>query len=299
MLALTLLAFTASAPPPFDLKDGDRVVWIGGTVAEREQKYGHWETALLMKFADRNITFRNLGWSGDTVKGEARAAFDPPAKGYERLVQSVKNAKPTVVFISYGSVEALQPVALPFKTRQDDVPLHQRLHAKDFVKQLQKLIEDVGGAKVRFVLFTPTPMEGTDDDRDARLKAHAAAIVDMRNEGYFVADLHSQLSTHQKKGSFTFTDNGLHLSDAGYEATVPDLFTTLGWSWEGFDPKQYEAVRKAVVKKNELVFHQWRPQNETYLFGFRKHEQGQNAKDIPAFEPLIADAEKDIRKLLK
>ena len=34
-------------------KDGDRVVWIGSAVAEREQKYGYWETALLMQWPDR------------------------------------------------------------------------------------------------------------------------------------------------------------------------------------------------------------------------------------------------------
>ena len=44
MFALLLLT---AAAPPFELQDGDRVVWIGSAVAEREQKYGYWETALL------------------------------------------------------------------------------------------------------------------------------------------------------------------------------------------------------------------------------------------------------------
>ena len=38
-------------------------------------------------------------------------------------------------------------------------------------------------------------------------------------------------------------------------------------------------------------------QNETYLFGFRKHEQGQNAKEIPMFDPLIAQGDEAIQKL--
>ena len=60
---------------------------------------------------------------------------------------------------------------------------------------------------------------------------------------------------------------------------------------------QYEAMRKLLLKKNELYFHRWRPQNITYLFGFRKHEQGNNAADIAKFDPFIQDLEKQIHEL--
>jgi hypothetical protein len=59
---------------------------------------------------------------------------------------------------------------------------------------------------------------------------------------------------------------------------------------------QVETLREAVQKKNELFFHRWRPQNETYLFLFRKHEQGNNASEIPQFDPLIESAEAAIRQ---
>jgi hypothetical protein len=60
---------------------------------------------------------------------------------------------------------------------------------------------------------------------------------------------------------------------------------------------QYEALRQLLLKKNELYFHRWRPQNITYLFGFRKHEQGNNAADIAKFDPFILDLEKQIHEL--
>src|SRR5437667_5686132 len=63
--------------------------------------------------------------------------------------------------------------------------------------------------------------------------------------------------------------------------------------------EQAEALRQAILKKNELFFNRSRPQNETYLFGFRKHEQGQNAKEIPMFDPLIEKQEAEIAKLRK
>ena len=55
--------------------------------------------------------------------------------------------------------------------------------------------------------------------------------------------------------------------------------------WDKLEP-----LRVAIVAKNELFFYRWRPQNETYLFGFRKHEQGNNAKEIAEFDPLVAKA---------
>ncbi len=60
-----------------------------------------------------------------------------------------------------------------------------------------------------------------------------------------------------------------------------------------------ERLRRLIVEKNLLYFHRWRPQNETYLFGFRKQEQGQNAREIPQFDPLVAKAEEEIGRLSK
>ncbi len=61
----------------------------------------------------------------------------------------------------------------------------------------------------------------------------------------------------------------------------------------------FEKLRTAIGEKNELFFHQHRPQNETYLFLFRKHEQGNNAVEISQFSPLILEKEKSIDRLKK
>ncbi len=60
---------------------------------------------------------------------------------------------------------------------------------------------------------------------------------------------------------------------------------------------QAEKLRAAVVDKNHQYFYSWRPANETYLFGFRKHEQGQNAAEIPQFDPVVEKLEADIARL--
>ena len=71
----------------------------------------------------------------------------------------------------------------------------------------------------------------------------------------------------------------------------------LGEDRQAFAEGAIEKLREAIIEKNRLYFHRWRPQNETYLFGFRKHEQGQNAREIPLFDPLVEAKEKEIAKL--
>ena len=67
----------------------------------------------------------------------------------------------------------------------------------------------------------------------------------------------------------------------------------------GPDLDQLERLREAINRKNRLFFHRWRPQNITYLFGFRKHEQGNNAVEVPRFDPLVAEQGREIARLRK
>ncbi|HXL16011.1 MAG TPA: hypothetical protein VN961_00670, partial [Streptosporangiaceae bacterium] len=64
LLSLGLLPLApahAAEAEGFKLVDGDRVVLVGSTLIEREQRYGYWETALTRCYPKANITFRNLG----------------------------------------------------------------------------------------------------------------------------------------------------------------------------------------------------------------------------------------------
>src|SRR5690242_17577308 len=63
----------------FEWRDGDRVVLIGDTLIERDQAYGYLEALITIQNPDKTLTFRNLGWSGDTPYGVARAGFGKPS----------------------------------------------------------------------------------------------------------------------------------------------------------------------------------------------------------------------------
>ncbi|MDZ7690908.1 MAG: hypothetical protein U5K69_07185 [Balneolaceae bacterium] len=83
--------------PPFELRHGDRVVLLGNSLIQNDLEYGYIEYALTTRWPERDITFRNLGWTGDTVHGEARTYYTTPPEAYELLTQQLEEADPTVV----------------------------------------------------------------------------------------------------------------------------------------------------------------------------------------------------------
>ena len=297
--ALSAILFAqAPAQKPFEFKDGDRIVWIGSTLVEREQRFGYWETALLAANADKRITVRNLGWSGDTVFGEARGRFDfdKPDVCFKQLVDQTLALKPTVIFIAYGTNESFEG--------KEGLP--------KFEKGLNKLLDALKPAKARIVLFTPLPFEFQNyADRNTMLKEYAAVIRKVAEKRDLpVADVGARIDARRSNTMAVLppiTDNGMHLSEAGYKATDEDFLAALGirpWDaeptalerWRTLDTSK---LRQAVIAKNELFFHRWRPENETYLFGFRKHEQGKNAKEVAEFDPLVNKAEEEIERIRK
>jgi hypothetical protein len=142
----------------------------------------------------------------------------------------------------------------------------------------------------------PLPDPAPQNKRLALFRDAIKQIADAR--GLYFADFFQALGAGREPPT-GLTDNGLHFTGEGYQKTTGAFARALGLAEDGGYSEALEPVRAAVCKKNELYFHRWRPQNETYLFGFRKHEQGRNAKEIVEFDPLVAAAEAEIEKHLQ
>jgi hypothetical protein len=155
VLVVIHLAAIARAEP-FEIKDGDRVLFLGDTLLEREGTYGLLETRMVEQFPDRRFTVRNLAFSADTPLGWSRASFDPPAKGFERLKEQLALVKPTVVFLGYGMAASLQEMT----DRSQDWTLNrdparygaEPMSAARFKKELAQCMDaivEVSGSKSR------------------------------------------------------------------------------------------------------------------------------------------------------
>ncbi len=296
----------AADAPKFELKDGDRVLFIGDTFFEREGDYGHIETRLTAAFPDRNVTFRNLAWAGDTPMGRARASFDwnkPETEWLKRVKEQVALVKPTVAFLSYGMTAALELA----ETKAEEQPAKLEKFKADLGK-LMDAIDEVSGQKVRFVLVGPVH-----PDSRASYPEHISKIV--RTIGLVEGSLKDfsvqRMAFSASVSAVTFwkgdnnTQQWVSLTEFGYQLAADIIAKSVLGQIEQTKPARAAAansvelaiLNSAIRKKNELFFHRWRPENWTYLFGFRKGEQGQNGVEIPRFDPLIAQWDARIAKL--
>ncbi len=393
---LTPLSSSAQNTNALEFRDGDRVVMIGDTFIEREREHGLIEFLATTQFPDRHVTFRNLGWSGDTPQGQSRVGFDhsrPAAEWFKQLTNSIAQLNPSVIFLGYGMANSFQgEPGLPG-------------FVSDLTKLMDAIQQNAGTNALRWVVFSPAPHEKLPAPlpdpakHNAQLATCTKALKELaaQRKTHFV-NLYEPLTKASTPANATqrvapITDNGIHLNALGYRLAADAMRSSLGWNrraWRysitpggkirdgsnggkatdiqmdtnqlsltfktdrldlppwldgevpaqllpqasrfqilGLKPGIYdvsidgsfiqstypsnmvngvifaggpqlaqaEELRQTILKKNELFFHRWRPQNNTYLFLFRKGEQGQNAKEIPQFDPLIEDQEKKIASL--
>ena len=382
-----------SVPETDGRDDGEtlRIALLGGTFIEREARHGYLETELTRRWPERDIVFRNLGWPGDNVRGEARAGFGPgeyrrsgwkpPSEGigdygYQRLLYQVHRARPHIAIVAYGSTVAFDgPGAV-----------------ERFETGLGRLLDALEGAGIRVVLLSPPPRElyaqGMPDPRpqNERLAAVAETIGQMaRDRGHVFVDVFKGLrEISGQTGAQGLTENGIHLRREGYQAfarlvsdrlagedpsedwrlrvaadagsaqstdnavgeirksdyglrfTVHDErlpraatstarsvqfrgLTEGSWALDingqrvargssaawadgialehGPDVDQVEALRAAIVEKNRLFFYEIRPQNEAYIYLFRRHERGHHEGELAQFATLLAEREETIARL--
>jgi len=289
-ILITILLNIVSFAKAVEFKSNDRVVLLGNTFIERDVNFGHIETYLSIALVDKKLTFRNLGWSGDTVHCHARSYFGPPKEGFNRLTSHIEFLKPTIVLICYGAVAAYEG--------KDGIG--------SFEQGYEKLIDMIRAkAGARIVLVSPPPCENLGSPlpdmvlQNSNLGMYTKFIQKLakRKECDFV-DLFTALGAGKLRMVPPVTINGVHFSSQGYQKVALALGDAL--ELEGIEKvakSDMERLRSIVLKKNRLFFNRWRPQNETYLHGFRKHEQGNNAKEIPMFDPLIEQKEKTIHDL--
>lgn len=393
-------ALSASAlaedQPKLQFRDSERIALIGNEFFDKEQDQSYIETRLTTRFPDKSIVFRNLGYAGDTVRGDARALcagwanFGPDDQGFNRLRKQVQDAGPTLIFIAYGMNESF------------DGPKGLERFKNDYAKLLNMLEAETGA---RMVLITPIAHEqlppplpdGSQHNRDLALYAEAIRQIGAERK-YPVIDLFQAMVNEFKISRRpAMTKDGIHLNAYGYWRVAGILQQAMGYpprEWrlelnaKGSPSKvigtdvvhfaatlglgrefsvrfetadtmlpaapppvsadvkqaphdertlrisgltagkyvlksggeeiaaatadewdrgiqlrtgpvfaQEEQLRKLVIAKNAEYFNFWRPENDTYILGYRNHEQGQNAVELPRFRPLAEQKDAQIARL--
>jgi lysophospholipase L1-like esterase len=217
----------------FELKDGDRVVFLGNSVFENDFQYGYLEFALTTRFPDRHVTFRNLGWTGDNVFGDARSTFTNPPTAYEHLIQNITKAQPTVVFLAYGGVEAQEG--------EEGLPR--------FKAGLNNLLNKIDSLGAKTILLSPIPVLGGDstanlNKRNANIELYTAAISQIASaRGKQFIDIYKPVQEIGRKE--TITENGIHLNETGYYHLAGILEKGLGLE-SGIEPVTISISKQGI-----------------------------------------------------
>ena len=209
---------TESTTSLFELKKGDRVVFLGNSLFENDFQYGYLELALTTRWPDRDVTYRNLGWTGDNVYGVARSTITNPPSGYDLLMEHLTKAQPTVVFLAYGGIEAQDGEAgLP-----------------GFKEGLSKLLDKIDQLGAKSILLSPIPILSADSatsvlKRNAMLEVYGSAISKLASErGKRFIDIFKPIQEISKRAAIT--ENGIHLNETGYYYLANILEKSLGLS---------------------------------------------------------------------
>lgn len=284
LFALASIAFSDTA---FELKNNDTIALLGDSFIEREQYEGWIELAVTTQFADRKLTFRNLGWSADTPAGESRnglslvqAGYEPPEEGWRQLLNQLATYKPNVILLGYGMAASLPGGSTP----------------DQFEANLNRLLDEAPnatGGEIRFLILGTPP---TNHQNKTHLES-LGAINQLLRKIATAREL-PYVSFDNMETDPSHFQNPIHLSSEGYKAVARHLEKSLGWTPGAWDQGESAAnLRQHILKKNDWFFHRSRPANMAYIFGFRKREQGNNAGEILEFDKLVADHEALIAKM--
>ncbi|MCC9604375.1 GDSL-type esterase/lipase family protein [Blastopirellula sp. JC732] len=281
LFALTLfaaaiaLAGVVRAEGKLELKKGDKIVYIGNTLAERMQYYPRFETLLQARFPELELEVRNLGWSADEIE------LRPRSQDFQDHGNNLEDHKPDVILAFFGFNESFAgPGGL-----------------KKFEEEFDKFVKTTSTTKYngesapQLVIVSPIPNEdlhsrtlpnGKANNKNIELYAAAMKKIAEANNVLFV-DVYAPMK-EKMAGESDLTINTIHLNDDGYKAFAEVLDAGLF----GAKPEykcDLEKLYAEVYEKDLQFFYDYRAVNGFYIYGGRKNPFG--VVNFPAeFEKL-------------
>ena len=245
----------------FKLEKGDRICYIGNTLADRMQHFGWLETIVQNRFPEQNLAFRNLGFSADelTVRPRSMNFGDP----HSHLTHSQAD----VVFAFFGYNESFDGEA----------------GLDTFRHNLTQFITDTRGHKYngntppRIVLFSPIAHENLRDPNlpsgqanNELLAMYSAAMAGVaKSQGVSFVDLFTPTKALYAKAEQSLTINGIHLTGQGNRLVAEVIDEALFGEPAPYADSQLERVREAVLAKNLRWFNRYRATDGYSTYGQR------------------------------
>lgn len=254
-LLCLLLALTVSLQAEIELKQGDSIAILGNALPDRAQYSGWLEAMLTQANADKDLTFRNLAFSGDEVQTWHRI------DNFGTRDEWLTKVKADVIFAFYGYNES-------FKGYEG---------IDEFKKNLAKFIDDAkaqnfsGKGAPRIVLFSPIALQKLAnpslppvDEKNTNIQNYAAAMNEVAAaKGVTFVDLFQPSAKGLPEGS---TLDGLYITDSGEKAIAESAFKSLTGQNA---PQVNEKLRQAIRDKNWEWHQRYRTVDGYNVYGGR------------------------------
>jgi putative heme-binding domain-containing protein len=296
MLLLIMAVPNATAADNLvQISKGNRVAYIGNAMADRMQHHAWLETYIHAMYPQHQLTFRNLGFTGDEVKTRPRSAsFGNPD-------QWLSKVQADIVFGFFGYNEALRGEAgLP-----------------GFTKDLAAMIDGMKGQKYngqsapQLVLFSPIAHEnlhsphlpdGTANNKNLALYTAAMAKV-CQAKGVPFVDLFNPSKQLYQNARLPLTMNGIHLLEHGNKAVAESAIAALFPAADTIaqDDQELERLRQIVLDKNLFWFSRYRVVDGYNVFGGRSRLAWDNVsnadvmqREMEIFDVMTANRDKRV-----
>ncbi|TWT81037.1 Cytochrome c-552 precursor [Planctomycetes bacterium CA13] len=287
LVLVSLLLPAAGGEPVFNR--GDHVVYIGNTLADRMQHDGWLETYLHALLPQHELTFRNLGFSGDEVKLRQRADNFGDADMW------LTKCGADVVLCFFGYNEAFRGEAGLKGFTDDLAAMIDQMRAQKYnSKSAPKLI--VFSPLAHEDLRSPHLPSGSENNKNLRMYTDAMRDVCKLKQVPFVDLFQISQKLYSEAGK-PLTMNGIHLHSHGNRALAQAILTSSDTPFAGLVKQslpadsEMEILREAVLDKNYHWFSRYRVVDEYNVFGGRSKLAwfGQSNADVMMREMEIFD----------
>ena len=279
--AFALLGGTPSAQA-LDVNEGDHVVLLGNTLAERMQHHGWLETYAQLAMPDKELVFRNHGFAGDKVDKR------PRNRGFINPHDYLTISKADVILTFFGANESWDK------------------NPDNYKGILSKWIDETKGKQYngksapRIVLFSPIAHENLESpnlpdgkEQNRHLAAYAAATAEVAKEKEVeYVDLFKASQDLYAASGETLTLNGIHLTNEGNKQIAQVIFKALFGKTAPVEHKHLEQTKSAVLEKNWHWFNRYRATDGNDVWGGRsglRFTNKQSNKDVLFHELSMID----------
>ena len=255
---------------PLQLVKGERIAFVGNSTAERMNLFGHFETMLHLRHADKELVVRNFARPADEVGNRQRAS------DYTRLDDPLFSFNPDTMLCFFGFNESF--------AGKDGVAKFEADYEKFLDDYAKKYPRDDAGSPPRFVIVSPIAAELNPDplmpnsetmNENLKLYAAAAKSVAEKRKIAFIDVFEPSMKSFNAKATdklLRYTINGVHTNDVGDKVLASVLENSLfgGSIHTDSETSKYEKLRAAVNDKSWVHLQDYRMINGWYVYGGRR-----------------------------